>query len=367
MTRRRTGCWLVGLGLLLLLACDRNGKPPPIIDPHIGPDGIALTSRDGPELDPVYADSEIDLALELENKGAHDLADVAGQQYAHLYVTYDPRYLLFDPDRFVGPDGAVIAHSPSQPGELTVSQVLLRGKSLDVPQGDREVAFFPFDVPDLSGQQGVVTTQVIFTACYPYQTDFAKDICMDADTYAVDARKKVCQSTERDFTNQGAPVAVTHIEPRIGREEGFLLPLFVITLQNVGSGLLFSYDPAATPRRPVPEICAQDSAQNPACDLVCRLDPARCATCRQQEDSTYGFNRALVSASLSGVPLDCGAGEAPIMVKFIENQAKVRCRARPEDKDAFPMQATNYLAGLEITVQYAYKSSVVKHLRIART
>lgn len=350
--------------VLGVTACGRGTTPVPV-DYFVGPDGVTLTPLDGPALDPVYDDSEVELAVEIENKGAYDLASLSAQQYALLFVTYDPRYLVFVLDQFVWPsEGFELWHDPARPGEVAISQIFLLGKSAMAPRGDREVAQIPFRIPPLSGEQGVVNTQAIFTACYPYKTRFAKDLCMDADIYSIDERQKVCRSLDRDFVSQGAPVAVAHIEPRIGKQGGYLAPVFVVTLQDVGGGLLFDYHP--TPGQTVMDLCTADRATNLGCDVLCRVSPDRCAACRLQQRDAQGFNRARVTARLSGVPLDCGNGLEPALVKFVDNTAKVRCKVLAADASAFEMQATNYFANLEVDVLYGYKVSLSKPIKIVR-
>ena len=70
------------------------------------------------------------------------------------------------------------------------------------------------------------------TACYKYKTEASATVCIDPDPLSVNPEDKVCRVQNVGMGSQGAPVAVTLVEPHIARNRA----QFKIYIANVGKG-----------------------------------------------------------------------------------------------------------------------------------
>jgi hypothetical protein len=355
-----------------LCGCSLYHRPDTGVDYHVGADGVVISVIANSAASRVYADTEVEVALQMENRGAYDLADASAHKAALVFLSYDPKYLNFMNENLVGlpPGASVLTHSDR--GEAIVGPIGLLGKSVASPTGDREVVQLPFYVRNLSGQETAGNVNLLFSSCFTYETNYAAEVCMDADSYSIDARRKVCKSAERSASSQGGPIAITRIVPRMIKEEGFLVPAFEISVRNVGGGTVFGYDPDGT--QTLQEICT--SGTMPTCVYECQanaliLDKNVCKDCRLQHPESDVLHRALLNATLSGVPLDCGGAPTETglpglaTIHFTDNEASVRCSVRSQDRESFPLVASNYVSNLAINVMYAYKVSTSSRMTIS--
>ncbi|MBI2576854.1 hypothetical protein HYV84_06565 [Candidatus Woesearchaeota archaeon] len=132
--------------------------------------------------------------------------------------------------------------APSRPPTKGTIFFSLKGKDLEDSQGEKQVITFNMyskPLSTLDPQTEVRETPIIITACYKYRTSASADICVDTDVFGFKEKQKGCEVKPIELKDQGAPLAVTKIDPQMNPEKddpGFTRPMFVITVENKGKG-----------------------------------------------------------------------------------------------------------------------------------
>lgn len=97
---------------------------------------------------------------------------------------------------------------------------------------------------DLPTQLESYSSPLIFQACYPYRTWASVPVCIDPDIRGFN-KQKPCKAEPVVLTGgQGAPVAVTRVEPVMlpSPDGNQVLPSFAIFVQNMGYGSVVEHD-----------------------------------------------------------------------------------------------------------------------------
>ncbi len=175
------------------------------------------------------------------------------------------------------------------------------------------------------------------TACYRYQTVAGAPVCIDPKPY--DVRKdKVCAVQPIALSSQGAPIAVTSIEPEVvGKKYQYR-----ITIKNVGGG-----------------------------DVV-RAEPAKCNP--HQPDTTLQLSRKdfdlvqFTEAKIQENPLTCRPlvnfeGDTKKYIRLIDGSAFIICTL---DKQLIDTQTTAFTTPLEITLGYTYRNNIQRSIQIIK-
>jgi len=270
-----------------------------------GTQGIELFLTPGSPPKEVYENSRFTMLAVLSNLGAHDVED-------GIYsVSYEPQYVY-------------LAKQQAQ-GHFAV-----RGKSEFNPQGQERLVNLQFDTKPLGPQTQSYTTTISFNACYPYQTIAPIIVCIDTDI----TRKlpgKVCAPKAQVLPGgQGAPVAVTMIEPRMLPADmpGRTMPEFVLTIKNLGKGSVVKQE----------------------------LYPEACSGRPLGED---GWNIVGVNAELSGEPLTC----TPAKIKLkAEGDTKVVCRL----ENGIDTRLGTYTTPLTVVLDYGYMTEISTQVKIMK-
>ncbi|MBI3036323.1 hypothetical protein HYY73_01000 [Candidatus Woesearchaeota archaeon] len=99
-------------------------------------------------------------------------------------------------------------------------------------------------------------TNLLATVCYPYKTKLTANVCIDT-TLGTPSFQKVRKPCDAEkplvFKSQGAPVAITRIEPRQASGEGYVVPKFKIFITNVGKGRIVD-------KRGIATACTDDQS-----------------------------------------------------------------------------------------------------------
>ncbi|MBU1976096.1 MAG: hypothetical protein KKG59_06860 [Nanoarchaeota archaeon] len=343
--------FIVGI-CFLLVACTGgpgggSGYTPPKDKPfRVGKEGISMRFMGDSPPATVYPEDTFNAILFLENVGAYTVGITVdpdgtkiGEEHGILSITYDSFYLLTG------------APDPNK------NNIQLRGKSLTEARGAGDTHEYTFYAKPLQGQREHPTTPIIFTLCYPYETTLIQDVCVDLDYYNMDQRDKVCQiKTISLDKGQGAPIAITNVEPRALIVNGISIVEFVLDIENVAGGNVISWDDVSTTEQ-------------------------KCNGAKPDRDD---WNALTISASLMGQQLDCG--NKP--VRLVENKAKVRCRSSDRDPldttawsrynheendagdtvDSYVLigSAKNFISSLYVNLKYYYQSSQSKQIEILR-
>ncbi len=324
---------LLFLLLLLLSACTPG---PRSTNYRTGNDGIVLSFERGTPPKEAYEEMRVPIAVRLWNKGAHPV------NYTDIVFALkgDPFYVAITPDPLL--EQARKGEIPNYQGEREDEFLILLGKSPGYENG-RWLDLLPVaEFLPIKGLRESPETQLFASVCYPYETLFSAEVCVDANAFNGNVQRQVCSAQSLTASSQGAPVAVTLVENRpsplrVAMEGGrgyvdIVQPVFLIHLQNVGDGTVLM--PGPDSRRELDEACAL------------RVPPER-------------LNKVAVSASLSGLNLTCTPSEAILR----DDKAFFSCVLPPGE---VPLEMPNYLATLVVKARYLYQSRLSVDVAITR-
>ncbi|MFC1691321.1 hypothetical protein ACFL0W_04005 [Nanoarchaeota archaeon] len=197
---------------IFILACDKPGIPKitkdsipliggsksqatqPISYEHLkSTEGIVLSYLPGSPPESIWARTDFQITLQLENKGAYDVTD--GITILRIPNT---------DDMVVKPLGS--------------EKYSINGRSLYDTVGGRELQMFEIEnsVNVAAGTQEKAIVQA--KTCYNYKTTATADLCLAAvsGSTAVNKEQQSCQPTEQvTLTGQGGPVGISWIKQSI--------------------------------------------------------------------------------------------------------------------------------------------------------
>ncbi|MBW2977253.1 hypothetical protein KY331_00250 [Candidatus Woesearchaeota archaeon] len=129
-------------------------------------------------------------------------------------------------------------------GDSQITIASLPGKSLNYPEGSKEIISFKIKNNKRSTKD-IHTELIKIDACYRYQTKANADICIDPTSYlTVQKEQLVCQQDQTISLSggQGAPIAITKIEQTttpVAIEEGRYELELKFYISNLGRGIVF--------------------------------------------------------------------------------------------------------------------------------
>jgi hypothetical protein len=274
-----------------------------------------------------FQEDTFSIALRLENDGT---ADINASNPGYVSPTFDPALIRLQ--ELIGQN--IVQNDPRRNSRLAEEKRLAfyaAGRNINVPLGEVVFLEFTFNTLDLTGNRERAIAPITFNACYPYITTFIKNVCIDRDFYNTEATKTCIGSTVTD-ASQGAPVAVTQVEPRFNKQGPDIYPQFRIHLENLAGGFVL-YSPTE-----------QRSSE------ICKLTDFR------KEE----FGKVRVTALLNNVPLNCGTDGSGI-ARFERNSADIIC------KFTQPLQVgANYESPLVVQLHYFYISSLTAQVEVTK-
>jgi len=289
------------------------------INYYEGDDGLVMEFLENAPPTEVYETSEFPIKIMIFNKGAFD---VINKNHAELTMTYDGFYLEEADSQgfksFFGTDPDLITDNPDF--------INLTGKSPAYPNGN----FMLFSLGSLKastikGTREMPETSISLNLCYPYNTTMVDTVCVDTNLYKENLRTQVCEATDLNLRDQGAPVAVKQVEVEMQPVAGMVRPVFVVHVENVGGGNL--------------------------------LAPGE--NCLLQSKKRNSWNQANISAYLSNITLDC----SPKNIRLIEDEGYTRCYV---PNDALISGIDSYMASITVYLNYVYLNTISKELQINR-
>jgi hypothetical protein len=298
---------LLVLLLVVLSACTggvRGQYNPQLIDYYVGTEGITLDFLEGTPPDEVNENQNFQVQAVIHNKGAYD---VRGDQVISIEVVHDSALLsAFDAE--------------------VQSEIQLNGKSFSYRNGEQDFFVLAnYKANTVFGSFERAEPTLYTTLCYPYQTNFAREICVDTDITNTDVRTQACEiDPVLNFPQgQGAPVAITKVETTFEAVGPYALPAFTFTVENKGDGFAYGADSS---------VCAQPD-----------------------EDTIYALG---FSASLGNETLNC-----PTEIKLENGKTEVNCFMNSE---GFLLTRANYVSVLAAEIQYRYVESFSEEIVINR-
>lgn len=292
--------WVV-LVFVFLVGCDalsgfggQQPQVPKIADLLIGTQGIVSNFISLPQS--ILMCQNMDIVVEMKNLGAN----VGNGNYV-----------------FIVEEGVLKSET------VKGGQFRIEGKTQYSPQGEMLRKNLKVRSQNLPSQLETINTPVIFQACYPYKTFLSSQICLDAKGEG----KGACSPKTLTFSNgQGAPVAITKIEPKMLPESDGVRPAVILSIANVGGGRIVS-------ENQVSSVCAGTTTNE-------KLK-----------------NEIAVSAQIGGEAMDC----TPDMLPFeVGKDVQVVCTGKSV------VSQESYETVLTAELSYGYVSTVARQITVNR-
>jgi len=207
--------------LILAVGCGQTGTETTAEDWHSGTKALEMNFMEGAPPRVVFHGDKPDVILELWNKGITAITN------GNIYIS--------------GFDTNIIKGMPAEAVDFSISektQYNLEGgyDTIDLDDEESGEIEIAYDFPT-----GSLPTKIKATAIYLYATDFSTDFCVDKKPHTTE--DKICTMEDKSFSGgQGAPVAVTKIEPQAVGEN----IRFKVTFRNSGDGDVLKKDSVGT-------------------------------------------------------------------------------------------------------------------------
>ncbi len=296
----------IALLLLLLVACQYAPFQKPKIQPP-PPELFTGTSSLDVKFNPasmssVFMCSQADVFVDVANSGSYNIENGL--------------YSFISEDQFLKPLSA------------KQERFSLKGKSRFDPVGEFRQIHFKLQNLGIPSQFESFVSPLIFQACYKYKTLASAPVCIDPDIQNLNPVKP-CQPRPVVLSGgQGAPVAVTRVEPRMVPEGDKVKPMFAIYVQHLGSG----------------SVVKEEGAES-----ACTGGPSGAAFA----------NFADVSVELQGRKLQCDPAEVRIDTG---KESSFFCK----DENLYDISAGTFSTVLSIDLSYGYVNTVMLPVTVTR-
>lgn len=278
--------------LMLAAACAPQGiQAPP--DIAIGTSAVEPSFVNPPSS--ILMCQQANILARLSNKGTSDIS-----RGVYTFIVEDQ-----------------ILYAPKKSDTFT-----LEGKSKFNPQGGIQQLQLSVKNTGLPPQLESYSTPIILQTCYPYETFSTTNVCIDPDIQNMNPNK-VCRPSTVSVGGQGAPVAVTRVEPIMEPIQDSVIPSFIISIANLGNG----------------KVISSSDAQ------------AACTTKQPLQGTVQ------VTADLQAEPLIC----TPETINLeAGREAKVKCTAQGYSGK----ELGTYQTLLSVTLNYGYVTNTIMPLNI---
>ena len=212
--------------LLLIIGCSTSTTTSKSaqVNVYVGSEGLTAEFAKTAPPPRVFEQSSFPILIKIRNKGAYSVGvSRAGILAIGREKDYVPEITL-EPNPKMGQRGDILLFG-------------VEGKTKINPKGDELIAAITAKTSKLDPQSENKESTITATLCYPYQTLLSTTVCIDPDIGELRPSKKACNVKEISFnTGQGAPIAVTRIEPQMIPEGDIIKPQFLIFVENKGKG-----------------------------------------------------------------------------------------------------------------------------------
>ena len=329
--------------VIIIIGCTPNQSSAKTneVNVFVGTEGLAAEfAKTAPPLK-VFEDSSFPILLRVRNKGAYSIEKDNPNKLSLrgvLTISREKDYVktlkLEENSRVYG-----------SASDDSKAYFFVDGKTTINPQGDEIIASFNAKTGKLEPQSEVKPSTITATLCYPYQTILSTTVCIDPDVVGVRPGKKVCTVKEQIFNSgQGAPIAVTKIEPQMIPAENEIKPQFLIFVENKGKGNpvnLVGYDDA----------CSKSDYKKDLWNIATvkvykagkEADPESQLTCTPSLKNSEGA-------------IDTG------LLRFVDNKDFVRCTF----KNGIPKNSEAFTSPLKVVIDYGYVQSIAANFFIEK-
>ncbi|MCK5107358.1 MAG: hypothetical protein KAQ83_01405 [Nanoarchaeota archaeon] len=200
------------LASILIVSGCSSGSNTQVSNFRTGTEGLSLSFLPYSPPPTVYSGDNVDVVIQLENKGAYDIRG------GKLHLTgFDKNILGIYENYYV------------------FDEIL--GKSEYSLEGEKKIidkyTNVGVNLPDTVNSH---TTPIEAIACYEYQTIASFPVCIDPNPRV--NKHDGCSATDFSGNSQGGPIAVKNVQV----ESGLGRMRFIIDIENVGNGDLIDYN-----------------------------------------------------------------------------------------------------------------------------
>ena len=326
---------LIFVFLVLLLVCGgcKKAREEPTAVTGITPGGAVtgtkgITMRFAKNLPPnrIYDTQPLDIVVELNNKGAYD---IAGPADCMLHLSgYDETILPgIDKDQDCG---------------------FLEGVSVYNPDGGSTTKEFRTDTIYLPEGVDVYEPTFMLTVCYRYRTVANPIVCIDPNYYQITPQQRACAVKDVMLPRgQGAPVSVDRVD--VDMMQGKVR--FKIYVSNKG-GVEIKPEKRGIFRK------KKIAPRRLGVVLSPDVAVSRCPMDLEYED----YNIIRYNVEMTGsYPIECKPQiDGEYKLRLIDNKGVIYC--------IFPVSGNEaYQTPLKITLDYVYMDAISKKVEILRT
>lgn len=319
---------LLFASLLILSSCSGGFHPgyhaaDVVKEYHLGTEGIQLSFLDQSPPQLVYEGSGFDVQVALKNKGAFDV----------VYPYSVDLELVFD-SVDIDEETTSVPNWKNNYIDWQNEFIQLAGRSYYNPEGEEQYySLEHFKAKPLQGNFEQNTVDFYATICYPYETHFSDDVCVDTETSERSLRKQVCRAKDMSYSKgQGAPVAVTGVKTDMIPRGVYVVPHFLITIEQEGKGFVSD------------ETLVEYSGGTLGCGEI----------------NSSNVNKLQMIAWLGNDTLDC----SPDPVFFKDGKAEIEC-ILPDNK--YLLSTTNFMTSLSVALSYSYTETFQDTVTIKRS
>jgi hypothetical protein len=331
---------ICGVFIIFLLASCGTNQQSKIVNVYTGTQGLVAEFTKNSPPSKVFTQSAFPFGIKIRNAGTYNLKSNEGIIAMGVEKDYIPS-IKFD-------SGSGIYQANENSAAFSIN-----GKSQINQAGDEMVIAGIATTGKLEDQSESKNSLITATLCYPYTTTLSTTQCIDPDVIGLRPGNKVCTVKDASFSSgQGAPIAITKIEPIMAPEAdtGNIRPQFLIYVENKGTGT------SVNPEK-YRSVCDKKDDSNS----------------NMQKDNIW--NAATVKAFASGkngeVQLQCcpnAKGECPEkgsdqyslngILRFRDNKDFIRCTFT----EPVPRNYDAYSSPLRIEVNYGYIQTITANV-----
>ncbi len=299
------------------------------VDIYEGTQGLEMEFMKNAPPDDVIEGHNFKVGVDLSNEGAQDILD------GYITVSLEDQYMKpVEGETWEVSSADIFTGSSSDPS----MKFNLMGKSIESPHGERVGLFYNVNAKHIDRQTETHRSNILVTGCYRYKTHARPLVCLDPDMYdRVQDVEKSCEMQPASMSDQGAPVAVTEVIPKMLPADEKLddvimfRPAFQIRIQNVGDGEVFNPDK-------IQQACSAKAI-------------------------TYGdFNTYYIDVRLNGVSLKCNP-TPPFRLTY--ERDNILCEVVNPDQ-FIPQNILAFETLLEIELTYGYTKTISSEVLIRR-
>jgi hypothetical protein len=296
-----------------------------------------------------YAPGEMLIMLLVENMGTYDLPANGGK----IYLSgFDPEIIELKVEGVVEPAKPEESEDIKPPSKPKAGG---KGDRDYVAEATRFISDHELTGVDEFSQRGATdivdyksvrlhdlerfnvdsyNTVILATACYPYKTTAATEVCIDFNPYGAAREQKVCTPQNRALGSQGAPIAVPLVEVEASKDQTHLR----IHVQNVGAGTVFKGDD----------------------DTLAKCSPYSAGLGYTDVDFVNITEIKLLGENINDKCSPAGA------LRLNNGEGMIYCSIKKADLAAGRVTSSEFVTPLSVRLSYGYRQTTMKPIEIKK-